>query len=172
MAFLKASGSFLLNLPMAKKKTTTKLTNGVTLVKTNRTTRELGLVVMGVGFFYRVSLHSNFVENIFCKWWSKWEWEGVKMESRESVRAHTWALGIYSVGHWSRRGGSNGAGWCGSTRGAPARPPLWPVAPNVRFQNGAVGASIGFKTLLLKLIFHNTFIIFWIFINIFKNEKW
>jgi len=44
------------------KKTTTKLTNRVTLVKTNRTTRELGLVVMSVGFFCRVSLHLSFVE--------------------------------------------------------------------------------------------------------------
>jgi len=36
------------------------------LVKTNQTTHELGLVVMSVGFFYRVSLHSSFVENIFA----------------------------------------------------------------------------------------------------------
>ena len=37
------------------------------LVKTNQTTRELGLVVMSVGIFYRVSLHSSFVEKYFCK---------------------------------------------------------------------------------------------------------
>ena len=30
------------------------------------TTYELGLVVMIVGFFYRVSLHLSFVENIFA----------------------------------------------------------------------------------------------------------
>jgi len=30
------------------------------------TARELGLVVMNVGFFYRVSLHLSFVENIFA----------------------------------------------------------------------------------------------------------
>ena len=70
MAFLKAPASFLPNLPMVKK-TATKLTNGVTLVKINRTTHELGLVVTRLGNFYRVSLHSSFVENIFVEWWSK-----------------------------------------------------------------------------------------------------
>ena len=64
MAILKAQASFFLNLPMAKK-ITTKLPSGVTLVKTNRTTHELGLVVMSLEIFYRVSLHLSFVENIF-----------------------------------------------------------------------------------------------------------
>jgi hypothetical protein len=48
------------------KKTTTKLAYGVTLVKTNRTTRELDLVVMSVGIFYRVSLHSSFVKKFLA----------------------------------------------------------------------------------------------------------
>ena len=49
------------------KKTTTKLANGVTLVKTNQTTRELGLVVMSLGIFYRVSLLLSFVEKYFLQ---------------------------------------------------------------------------------------------------------
>jgi len=49
------------------KKTTTKLANGVTLVKTNQTTRKLGLVVMSLGIFYRVSLLLSFVEKIFLQ---------------------------------------------------------------------------------------------------------
>ena len=65
MAFLKAPASFLPNLLMAKK-TTRKLANRVTLVKTNRTTRELGLVAISLGNFYRVFLHLSFVENIFA----------------------------------------------------------------------------------------------------------
>jgi len=49
------------------KGTTTKLTNGVMLVKTERTTRELGLVVMSLGIFYRVSLLLSFVEKYFLQ---------------------------------------------------------------------------------------------------------
>ena len=37
------------------------------LVKTNQTTHELGLVVMSLGIFYRVSLLLTFVEKIFLK---------------------------------------------------------------------------------------------------------
>jgi hypothetical protein len=65
MAFLKAPASFLPSLPIVKK-TTTKLVNKVTLVKTNQTTRELDLVVMSLGIFYRVFLHLSFVENTFA----------------------------------------------------------------------------------------------------------
>ena len=36
-------------------------------MKTNRTTYELGLVVMSLGIFYRVSLLLSFVEKIFLK---------------------------------------------------------------------------------------------------------
>jgi hypothetical protein len=54
-------------LAHGRKRQQQKLTNGVMLVKTNQTTYELGLVVMSVGIFYRVSLHSSFVENIFAK---------------------------------------------------------------------------------------------------------
>jgi len=43
-----------------------KLANGVMLVKRNQTTRELGLVVMSFGNFYRVSLHLSFVEIFFA----------------------------------------------------------------------------------------------------------
>ena len=64
MAFLKALVSFLLSFPMVKK-TTTKLANGVTLVKTNQTTRKLGLVVMSLGIFCIVSLLLSFVEFVF-----------------------------------------------------------------------------------------------------------
>ena len=64
-AFLKAPVSFLPNFPLMKT-TTKKLANGVTLVKTNQTNHELGLVVMSLGIFCRVSLHLNFVENIFA----------------------------------------------------------------------------------------------------------
>jgi hypothetical protein len=69
-AFLKAPVSFLPNLPMAKKDTT-KLTNGVTLVKTNRTTHEFGLVVMSVGFFLQRFLALKLCGKYFCKRWSK-----------------------------------------------------------------------------------------------------
>ena len=65
MTFLKAQASFLPNLPMAKQHN--KLGNGVTLEKINRTTYELGLVVMSLGIFYRVSLLLSFVEKYFCK---------------------------------------------------------------------------------------------------------
>jgi hypothetical protein len=51
----------------SEKETTTKLANGVMLVKINRTTRELGLVVMSVGIFCRVFLHSSFFENILAR---------------------------------------------------------------------------------------------------------
>jgi len=63
---LNAPESFIPKLPIAEK-ITTNLANGVRLVKTNRATRELGLVVMSVGIFYRVSLHSSVVENKFVK---------------------------------------------------------------------------------------------------------
>jgi len=57
--------------PTHDKKTTTRLTNGVMLVKSNQISCELGLVVMSVGVFYKGSLHSSFVENKNCKEWSK-----------------------------------------------------------------------------------------------------
>ena len=51
-------------LAHGEKNTTTQLANRVTLVQTNRATHGLGLVVMSVGIFYRLSMHSSFVENI------------------------------------------------------------------------------------------------------------
>jgi hypothetical protein len=46
--------------------------------------------------------------------------------------------------------------------------PFWLAASNDQLRLVTVGASLKLKNLAPNLIFHKTFIIFWVFINIFK----
>jgi hypothetical protein len=69
--------TLLLNLPMAKK-TTTKLANRVTSVKTNRATHELGLVVMRVGIF------CSFLALKLCGKYFKHEVDQVRVRGSEN----------------------------------------------------------------------------------------
>jgi len=68
----------------------------------------------------------------------------------------------------SRSGAGQGAV---APRGGPARSPLWQVAPNGHFEDATIGASLGFKNLLTKLIFQQSFYYILIFYKYFKNMK-
>jgi hypothetical protein len=63
---------------------------------------------------------------------------------------------------------------CAHTPSGLAQSPLWLAAFIGQLRLVTVGASLKFKIFAPNLIFHKTFIIFWIFINIFlklRNDK-